>query len=237
MIAKEAVLDALTGVRDPELDEPITELGFVSEVEVLDDAARVWLRLPTYFCAPNFSYLMVEDSREAALSIPGVRQAEVMLDGHHASGEINTGVKDGRGFDDSLASFEETSGDNLDEVRNTFRRKAFVRRQEMLCRTLMSEGASPQDLAGMTLSDVSSSPQFEVYLDRRSELGIDLSPAASLVVDPDGKRIPEEAVVEHLRFARLTRVSIEGNAAHCLGLLAARYDMEENSPEREEARL
>lgn len=237
MIPKEAVLDALTGVRDPELDEPITELGFVSEIEVLDDAARVWLRLPTYFCAPNFSYLMVEDSREAALSVPGVHQAEVMLDGHHASGEINTGVKDGRGFDDSLASFEETSGDNLDEVRNTFRRKAFVRRQEMLCRALMSEGASPQDLAGMTLSDVPSSPQFEVYLDRRSELSIDLSPAASLVVDPDGKRIPEEAVVEHLRFARLTRVSIEGNAAHCLGLLAARYDMEENSPQREEASL
>ena len=235
MSAKKAVLDALTGVRDPELDEPITELGFVSEVEVLGGAARVWLRLPTYFCAPNFSYLMVEDSRKAALSVPGVRQAEIMLDGHYASGEINTGVRDGRGFDDSIAG--ETSGEALDEVRATFRRKAFVRRQEMLCRALMSEGANPQDLAGMTLSGIPDSPQFEVYLDRRSELGIDLSQEAPLVVDPDGKRIPEEAVVEHLRFARLTRVSIEGNAAHCLGLLAARYDMEEDVRERKEARL
>ena len=235
MISKEAVLDALTGVRDPELDEPITTLGFVSEVEVFDEAVRVWLRLPTYFCAPNFSYLMVEDSRGAALSVSGVRRAEIMLDGHHASGEINTGVGDGRGFDDSFAG--ETSGEALDEVRNTFRRKAFVRRQEMLCRLLMSDGASPQDLAGMTLADVYHSPQFEVYLERRSELGLNVSPEASLIVDPDGKRIPEEAVVDHLRFARLTRVSIEGNAAHCLGLLAARYDMDGDVREREEASL
>lgn len=231
MIPKEAVLDALTGVRDPELDEPITTLGFVSEVEVLDDAVRVWLRLPTYFCAPNFSYLMVEDLREAALSVSGIRQAEIMLDGHHASGEINTGVEDGRGFDDSFVG--ETSGEALDEVRKTFQRKAFVRRQEMLCRALMSDGASPQDLAGMTLADTPDSPQFDVYTERRSELGIGLSPQAPLVVDPDGKRIPEEAVVDHLRFARLTRVSIEGNAVHCLGLLAARYDIRE----KEEASL
>ena len=231
MISKAAVLDALAGVRDPELDEPITTLGFVSNIEVLDGAVRVWLRLPTYFCAPNFSYLMVEDSREAALSVAGVRQAEIMLDGHHASGEINTGVESRRGFDDSFEG--ETSGEALDEVRNTFRRKAFVRRQEMLCRALMSDGASPQELAGMTLAEVPNSPQFDVYVERRSELGIDLSPEAPLVVDPDGERIPEEAVVEHLRFARLTRVSIEGNAAHCLGLLAARYDIRE----KEEASL
>lgn len=235
MISNEAVLDALTGVRDPELDEPVTTLGFVSEVEVFEESVRVWLRLPTYFCAPNFSYLMVEDSREAALSVPGVRRAEIMLDGHHASGEINAGVESERGFDDSFAG--ETSGEALDEVRNTFRRKSFVRRQEMLCRSLMSGGASPQDLASMTLDDVSSSPEFDVYLERRKELGISVSAETPLVVDPDGLQIPEEAVVDHLRFARLTRVSIEGNAAHCLVLLAARYDMEENSPEREEASL
>lgn len=235
MISKAAVLDALTGVRDPELDEPVTTLGFVSEVEVLDEAVRVWLRLPTYFCAPNFSYLMAEDSREAALSVPGVRRAEIMLDGHHASGEINTGVESERGFDDSFVG--ETSGEALDEVRNTFRRKAFVRRQEMLCRALMSGGASPQDLAGMTLAEVPDSPELKVYLERRSELGLDLSPEAPLVIDPDGRRIPEEAVVEHLKFARLTRVSVEGNAAHCLGLLAARYDMDEDVREKEEASL
>ena len=231
MISKEAVLDVLTGVRDPELDEPVTTLGFVSDVEIYDEAVRVWLRLPTYFCAPNFSYLMVEDSREAVLSLSGVRSAEVMLDGHHASGEINDGVEGERGFDSSFTG--ETNGEDLDGVRTTFRRKSFVRRQEILCRVLMAEGTGPQDLASMALADVPDSPEFNVYLERRAELGIDVQADAPLVVDPDGNRIPEDAVIQHLKFARLTRVSIEGNAAHCLGLLAARY----GTPEKEEARL
>ena len=72
-----------------------------------------------------------------------------------------------------------------------------------------------------------------MYLERRVELGIDVSEDAPLIVDPNGRRVPEDAVVEHLKFARLTRVSVEGNAAHCLGLLDARY----GTPEREEARL
>lgn len=237
MTSKEAVLDVLTGVRDPELDEPVTTLGFVSDVEIFDESVRVWLRLPTYFCAPNFSYLMVEDSREAVLSLPGVRSAEVMLDGHHASGEINSGVEDERGFDSSFSFIGETNGEALDGVRATFRRKAFVRRQEILCRVLMSEGVVPQGLARIKLADIPDSPELDVYLDRRSELGIDTRPDAPLVVDPDGRRVPEDAVVDHLKFARLTRVSVEGNAAHCLGLLAARYGTPEGTPEREEARI
>src|SRR5215472_7634451 len=44
-------LAALATVRDPELDEPITTLGFVTSCTVSADGdARVRLRLPTYFC-------------------------------------------------------------------------------------------------------------------------------------------------------------------------------------------
>ena len=56
------VLGALSGVRDPELDEPIAELGFVSDLEIEGEAVKIRLRLPTYFCAPNFAYLMVADT-------------------------------------------------------------------------------------------------------------------------------------------------------------------------------
>ena len=69
------VLDALSGVRDPELDEPITDLRFVSSLEIEDGAVNVSLRLPTYYCAPNFAYLMVADAREALLSVEGVEEA------------------------------------------------------------------------------------------------------------------------------------------------------------------
>jgi metal-sulfur cluster biosynthetic enzyme len=220
------VLDALSGVRDPELDEPITDLEFVSGLEVEDGAVSVWLRLPTYFCAPNFAYLMVADAKEAVLSVPGIERANVVLEDHYASGEINVGVNDEHGFDGAFP--EETESPDLEELRMVFRRKSFVSRQEQLCRKLLAEDNTPSDLARMTLADIPASDLLGKYLERRIELGV--SGGAPLVVDPEGKRIPEDAVVQHLRFARTVRVSIEGNAELCRGLLATRYEI----PNREE---
>jgi hypothetical protein len=77
----------------------------------------------------------------------------------------------------------------------------------------------------MRLGEAPSSEATEKYLERRTELGLDTSPGAPLVVDPDGRKVPEAAVVEHLRFARTVRVSIEGNAGLCRGLLATRYGL------------
>jgi metal-sulfur cluster biosynthetic enzyme len=219
------ILGALSGVRDPELDEPITDLKFVADLRVAGDAVDVRLRLPTPFCAPNFAYLMVADAKEAVLSIPGVREARISLDGHYASEEINTGMDEDRGFEGTFPG--ETSGESLDELRAIFRRKSFVSRQEKLCRALLAEGCSAGELAEMRLEEVPVSEAFEKYLSRREELGLDVSAEAPFVVDPDGNQIPEKAVVEHLRFAKLTRLSIEGNAGFCRGLLATRYGIED----------
>ena len=72
-----AMLAALDAVRDPELDEPVTALGFVASCTVSADGdAQVRLRLPTYFCAPNFAFLMVADAYDAVSAIPGVRSTE-----------------------------------------------------------------------------------------------------------------------------------------------------------------
>ena len=228
MTSRAQVLDALSGVRDPELDEPITDLDFVSELKVENSAASVRLRLPTYFCAPNFAYLMVADAKDAVLSVPGIERADVVLDDHYASGEINVGVNDEHGFDGAFP--DETESPDLEELRTVFRRKSFVSRQEQLCRELLAEGNTPSELFGMILADVPASDSLQKYLERRTGLGLDVSDDAPLVIDPDGKRIPEDAVVQHLRFARTVRVSIEGNAELCRGLLATRYRI----PEREE---
>jgi len=225
MTSRAEVLGALSGVRDPELDEPITELDFVSELEVEGGTAFVRLRLPTYFCAPNFAYLMVADAKAALLSVPGVERASVVLDDHYASQEINGGVNEDHGFDGAFAG--ETEGPDLEELRTVFRRKSFVSRQEQLCRELLAADHTPSDLAGMILADAPASGALQKYLERRAELGLDTSEGAPLVVDPDGKPVPEEAVVQHLRFARTVRVSIEGNAELCRGLLATRYGLRE----------
>jgi metal-sulfur cluster biosynthetic enzyme len=228
MIDRNEVLGALSGVRDPELDEPITDLDFVSALEIEGASVRVRLRLPTYFCAPNFAYLMVADAHAAAISVPGVERARIFLDDHYASEEINGGVNERQGFDGAFPG--ETEGPDLEALRTTFRRKSFVSRQEQLCRALRAAGHSSEELANMRLEDLPPSEEFETYLNRRAELGLDVSAGAPLVVDPDGNRVPEEAVVQHLRFAKTVRVSIEGNASLCRGLLSTRYGI----PQREE---
>jgi Iron-sulfur cluster assembly protein len=208
-------------------------LRFISDLQVGGDSVDVRLRLPTPFCAPNFAYLMVADARAALLSVPGVREARVSLDDHHTADEINAGMAGGLGFESTFHSFEETGGENLEELRDIFRRKAFVSRQEKLCRTLLADGYSPEELAGMRLDEVPFSETKEKYLSRREELGLEVSADAPFVVDPDGWKIPEEAVMQHLRFARVTRLSVESNAGFCRGVLAARYGIED--PEEETA--
>ena len=99
-----AVWAALDEVRDPELDEPVTALGFVSDCRVEPGGrAVVRLRLPTYFCAPNFAFLMVSGSQDAVSSVPGVTGADVFLDDHFAAEAINAGVATRAGF---AASFD-----------------------------------------------------------------------------------------------------------------------------------
>ena len=59
----------LASVIDPELDESVTELGFVTTVEVdAEGGVDIAYRLPTYWCAANFAYLMASDAQEARMA-------------------------------------------------------------------------------------------------------------------------------------------------------------------------
>ena len=234
MIARSEVLGALAGVRDPELDQPLTELDFISSVDIDGDVVEVHLRLPTYFCAQNFAFLMASDAKAAIASIPAVREARVLLDEHIASDEINTGVAYDRSFQQAFAG-DETDG-GLDELRERFRHKGFLSRQEKLCAELLRNGHTHASLVDVRLGDLANlatSPDVEAYLDRRAELGIDVGPDAVLLVDPHGTPIPAESVDDHLLMARMVRLSIEGNAGLCQALLDARYGL----GSREEATL
>src|ERR1700704_769424 len=163
------VMAALGGVRDPELDEAVTELGFVAGVIVAGDRVEVGLRLPTYFCAPNFAWLMVNDAQAAVRAVPGVSEVQVHLVDHFVADEINEGVGEGRGFD---ATFAGLADGELDELGELFRPKALASRQDRLCRTLLAGGATPGDLAKRRLGDLPPGPDTDIYLQRRAELGL-----------------------------------------------------------------
>src|SRR5579863_10348288 len=135
---REDVLTALSTVRDPELDEPITTLGFVASCTVsADGQAAVRLRLPTFYCAPNFSYLMAADAYDALIRVPGIAAAEVILVDHFAADEINAGVAAQAGF---VASFTGEAADELDELRAQFLRKAVMAGTDQVCRPLVDHG-------------------------------------------------------------------------------------------------
>jgi metal-sulfur cluster biosynthetic enzyme len=204
--ALNALWAALGTVVDPELDEPITDLGFVSEAVVVQGHAHVRLRLPTYFCAPNFAYLMVADAYDAVLALPSVTSVDVRLDDHFASEEINAGVAESAGFDGVRPS-------DLSELRLMFRRKAYLASLDRLCSAL------PGSPAGLTLAEVPPSALLDAVLRRRSALGVDCSGTSPLLLDEHGA----ELTPPRLRYARSVRLSIEGNAGFCRGLLRTRY--------------
>jgi metal-sulfur cluster biosynthetic enzyme len=209
-------------VRDPELDEPITSLGFVSACTVSADGdAQVRLRLPTYFCAPNFAFLMVADAYDAVSALPGVRSTEVVLDDHFASDAINGGVAARAGF---ARSFDGEAVGELHELRADFLRKAVMAGTDLVCRPLAAAGVEPPALATLTLGQAPASPALERLRQRRAELGLPAGDDAPLLIDPaTGAPLRDEAVPLHLRRARTTRVSIEANAGVCRGMLRHRY--------------
>jgi metal-sulfur cluster biosynthetic enzyme len=212
---------ALAGVRDPELDESIADLGFVADVVVSGNSVEVALRLPTYFCAPNFAWLMVSDADAAVRAVAGERHVEVRLVDHFAADEINIGVGAGQGFD---AAFAGMSDGELDELRQVFRRKALAARQDRLCRSLLAHGATPADLAQLRLAELPPGSEIDTYLQRRAELDLDVSPDARLLVDDTGTPVSPQRATAYLRRLRTIAVSIEGNAGFCRGMLATRYD-------------
>jgi metal-sulfur cluster biosynthetic enzyme len=215
------VWDALGTVLDPEIDEPITDLKFVESCTVSDDGVvRVRLRLPTFYCAPNFSFLMVADAYDAVTAVDGVTKAEVALLDHHASDEINAGVAAEVGF---VQTFEGEAFAELDGLRAAFLRKASLAGQDRVARPLVDGGAGPEELARLTLGEVPPSADLDRLRQRRSAIGLPAGDDAPLLLHPDGSRVTTEQVPLHLRRARLTRVNIEANGEYCKQLLEKRY--------------
>jgi metal-sulfur cluster biosynthetic enzyme len=222
-----AVTDALRTVRDPELDESIVDLGFVTATEVHDGHAVVRLRLPTFFCAPNFAFLMVADAHDSVLAVPGISSVAIVLEDHFASDQINAGVSAGAGF---VGSFPEHAAGELDELRLTFRRKAHVASMERACRALMQRGWSADELPRATIADLPAGPIRDGLSRRRADIGLSTSPDAVVLVDDDGTPVAPDQVTLRLRMGRTVGVSIEGNAHICRGLLAVRYPDSATAP-------
>ena len=168
VVTETQVTEALSAVRDPELDEPLTDLGFVKDVRIDGGQVTVTLWLPTYFCAPNFAYMMAVDAKEAVGAVDGVTGVAIRLIDHHASDDINGGLDAGKDFDETFPG--DGSGDGLAETRQRFDRKAFVARQQEVYRQLTGNGMARGEILGLTIGDLPDPPEVRRYLDRRARV-------------------------------------------------------------------
>ena len=147
--------EALRTVRDPELDNDVVSLDFVASLEVDEHrVAHVRLRLPTYFCAPNFAFLMVADAWDAASTVEGLSDVDVVLIDHFAADAINRGVAARAGFVHSMAGTEVGEAvDELDSLRRQFTERALMAGTDLVVSPLARAGRTPEELAAMTLGD------------------------------------------------------------------------------------
>ena len=216
----------LATVMDPELDESVTELGFITELELSDAGeVRIGFKLPTYWCAPNFAFLMADDMRIAIQALPWVTRVNVHLHEHMYADTINQGVAAGAGFQ---ASFGDAAEGGLEALRRTFEVKAFQRRQEALLQNLLDAGHAPAQLVALDLTALNAlAHTLEAdgerlvarYLERRALAG----GGTLAFVDTEGRAISAEALAAHVRGLRRIGINAEFNGALCRGLLAARY--------------
>lgn len=221
VVSDAEVQAALSRVRDPELDEPITDLGFVTSIEVSGADAHIRLRLPTAFCAPNFAYLMAADSLDAVRSVPGIGRVSVLLDGNTDSDRINAGLAAGLGF---AETYPEEADNELEELRRSFQAKAHLASIERLVTVLVRDfGVTVPDLSDLRIGGLPDVPAAQALRHRRADLGLDASDEAWVLVTELGERWDVTSLEVQLRFAKATRISIDGNAHFCRGLLRTRY--------------
>ncbi|AKS32790.1 iron-sulfur cluster assembly protein [Mycolicibacterium goodii] len=223
----ETALAALDSVVDPELDEPITTLGFVRSLDVSPGGdVTLHLRLPTSFCSPNFAYLMASDAKDALRALDWTHHVVVELDDHHDSAIINAGLAADAGY---RGTFAHEAQDSLDELRETFRRKAHTAAMERCLTALLraDRSRSEASMGEVTLGELPCDANTSALLKRRATLGLPVTADSLVLVDHYGRSYPADAAPLALRRARSTRISIDGNAHFCRGLLRTRYGDDE----------
>jgi metal-sulfur cluster biosynthetic enzyme len=229
------VWSRLEAVADPELDESVTELGFVTAVEVDGGCVSIAFRLPTYWCAANFAYLMADDMRRAIAGLPWVTNIAITLDEHMYAAEINRGVAAGRTFQETFGG--EANGE-VEDIRLVFLVKAFQRRQEALLSWLLAQGGEPATLVRMSMMQLSALASASTddgktrrlvtrYRERRFVVGRCPDEAEQggelAFVNAEGGALNPDELGAYLRALRRVGVNAEFNGALCRGLLAARY--------------
>jgi hypothetical protein len=125
-------------------------------------------------------------------------------------------------------TFGHETEESLDELRETFRRKAHTAAMERcLTALLRADPHRPESSLGeVRLAELPDDNTTAALMRRRYALGLPTAPNNLVMVNHEGRGYSPDAVPLALRRARSTRISIDGNAHFCRGLLRTRYPEE-----------
>jgi metal-sulfur cluster biosynthetic enzyme len=243
LITEEQVYAAIADVLDPELDEPLVKLGFIDRVQIEHTDVTVAFKLPTFWCAPNFAYLMASDLRARLRTLPGIRTAHVVLLDHCTEEQITAGVNQDQPFAQAFAG-EVGADEDLEELRRIFLRKGFLMRQDTLLRQLLKAGLDestllilrrkdlivdePADTAFVLLPErelrlEKAGRNAALYLRKAVTLGLPSHENDPLIIDDQGQPISPGGLPDFLRRSRSVRLNIAFNTSMCTALFRTRY--------------
>lgn len=222
------IWSALESVTDPEIDESVVSLDFVSEVKIDEnDRVQIEFRLPTYWCAPNFAFLMASDMRDAVSELGWVSDVTVRLVDHFSAELINRGVARKQDFRDA---FPGETDDDLCALRQKFLGQAYERRQELLLKHLFGLGYDATWILGLRQCELVSLALDQqgialrtLYLFVWRKIHADAGEEAMAFTTPKGTRVDPRDLKDYLRKIAGARRNAAFNGFICRSLLAERH--------------
>ena len=226
----EQVWARLDLVMDPELDEPLTDMGFIEAVAITGPGTvAVSFRLPTYWCSPNFAFLMAEGIKREIEVLPWVTQAVVTLEDHMAAAEMNAAINAGASFASVFAELQ--PDEDLSALREKFDQKAFQRRQEVVIKALKAQGQTVDQIVTLTraalqatiFDDEEATRQQARYLALLSARQLAPHPSDAALTDWQGNPLTVDGFANHMGLLRSVRINMEFSGSLCRGLKQSRY--------------
>jgi len=86
------IFDELAAIVDPEINETITELELIDEVDIQDNGVKIDLHLTSPFCPAVFGFKICQDVHDNLLMIDGIDDVKVNVSNHFMAEQINNQV-------------------------------------------------------------------------------------------------------------------------------------------------
>jgi metal-sulfur cluster biosynthetic enzyme len=217
-------------VMDPELDEAVTDMGFIEAVTITGPSTvEISFRLPTYWCSPNFAFLMATDIKRNVEELTWVACAVVRLEDHNSGAELNEVVNAGGDFAQVFPDLPK--GEDLSALRAKFDQKAFQRRQEVVIKALVAQGHPTDAIVDLTLAELDAIRFNDPEATRQKARYRDLLIARRLAEGPADRALPtwhgaaltETGFKDYMGLLRSVRINMEFSGSLCRGLKASRY--------------